>query len=237
LRGSGQRRQRGRRPPLATAGRCRSKQSRVGSGPWCRLSRRRPLQPGRSPGCLPHRVEHIGSTSVPGLGHVSLSLIGCATTTKGLAALASSSVEHRYDLLRRLARPSVTAARYRPRIGRHALAAKPIIEIVVVSPADAPEAIARLVSIGYEHQGSLGVEGRGLTDDPPHHLYLSPTASEELRAQLTFRDRLRAEADLAARYEILKRSLAVRFRDDRMGYTDAKTKFVVGASRPNRSSS
>lgn len=136
---------------------------------------------------LTHRIEHIGSTSVPGL------------------------------------------------------AAKPIIDLVViVSAEDVSEAIARLVSIGYEHRGTLGVEGRdafkGVADDPPHHLYLSPIDSEELRAQLTFRDRLRADADLAARYAMLKRSLAVRFRNDRMGYTDAKTEFVVEASRPARSS-
>lgn len=135
---------------------------------------------------LEHRIEHIGSTSVPGL------------------------------------------------------AAKPVVDLVViVSRADVSEAIARLVSIGYEHRGSLGVEGRdafkALTDDPPHHLYLSPIDSEELRAQLTFRDRLRADPDLAGRYAMLKRSLAVRFRNDRMGYTDAKTEFVVAASSPSRS--
>ncbi len=131
---------------------------------------------------LTHTIEHIGSTSVPGL------------------------------------------------------AAKPVIDLVViVSPGDVTTAIARLVSIGYGHQGNLGVEGRdafeGLPDDPPHHLYLSPIAGEELRAQLAFRDRLRADADLAARYAMLMRALAVRFRNDRMGYTDAKTEFVVEASR------
>ncbi len=117
------------------------------------------------------------------------------------------------------------------------LAAKPIIDLVViVAPDDVADAIARLVSIGYEHQGSLGVDGReafaALEGDPPHHLYLSPTDSEELRAQLAFRDRLRSNADLATRYETLKRQLAVQFRNDRMGYTDAKTAFVVEASRP-----
>lgn len=135
---------------------------------------------------LGHRIEHIGSTSVPGL------------------------------------------------------AAKPVIDLVViVSPTDVREAITRLVSIGYEHRGTLGVEGRdafqGLTGDPPHHLYLSPTDSEEIRAQLTFRDRLRADSDLASRYAMLKRSLAVQFRNDRMGYTDAKTQFVVEGSSPSRS--
>jgi len=65
-----------------------------------------------------------------------------------------------------------------------------------------------------------------------HHLYVSPTDSEELWAQLAFRDRLRANPALAAEYEGLKRELAVRFHDDREGYTDAKTDFVVAASRP-----
>ena len=81
------------------------------------------------------------------------------------------------------------------------------------------------------------MEGREAFDAPKgegegdHHLYVSPTDSEELRAQLAFRDRLRESPELAARYEELKRDLAVRFRDDRAGYTDAKTDFVVEASR------
>jgi len=117
------------------------------------------------------------------------------------------------------------------------LAAKPVIDmVVVVEPRDLQTAVARLVAIGYVHQGNLGVEGREAFGVPEgerrHHLYVSPTDSEELRAQLAFRDRLRANPALAAEYEVLKRALAVRFRDDREGYTDAKTDFVVAASRP-----
>jgi len=42
------------------------------------------------------------------------------------------------------------------------LAAKPIIDIdVVLRPAtDLPQVIARLASLGYEHQGNLGIPGR-----------------------------------------------------------------------------
>lgn len=120
------------------------------------------------------------------------------------------------------------------------LVAKPIIDLVViVAPVDVPTAIGRLVAIGYTHRGNLGVEGRdafaGLPGDPGHHLYLSPIDSDELRAQLTFRDRLRSDPALAARYADLKTQLAVRFHQDRMGYTDAKTDFVTEASRPTRS--
>jgi len=117
------------------------------------------------------------------------------------------------------------------------LAAKPVIDmVVVVEPHDLQTAVERLVAIGYVHQGNLGVEGREAFGVPEgerrHHLYVSPTDSEELRAQLAFRDRLRANPELAAKYEGLKRELAVRFRDDREGYTDAKTDFVIAASRP-----
>ena len=117
------------------------------------------------------------------------------------------------------------------------LAAKPVIDlVVVVEPQDLQTAIERLVAIGYVHQGNLGVEGREAFGVPAgerqHHLYVSPTDSEELRAQLAFRDRLRACPALAAEYEALKREFAVRFRDDRIGYTDAKSDFVISASRP-----
>jgi GrpB-like predicted nucleotidyltransferase (UPF0157 family) len=117
------------------------------------------------------------------------------------------------------------------------LAAKPVIDLViVVEPEDVQRAIDRLNAMGYVHQGNLGVEGReafGVPEgEPRHHLYISPTDSEELRAQLAFRDRLRADPALANQYEALKRALARRFRDDRVGYTDAKTVFVTTASRP-----
>ena len=117
------------------------------------------------------------------------------------------------------------------------LAAKNVIDlVVVVEPDDVQPAIDRLVAIGYVHLGNLGVEGREAFGVPRgerrHHLYVSAIDSEELRAQLAFRDRLRADPALAAEYEALKRELAIRFRDDRMGYTDAKTDFVVAASRP-----
>lgn len=118
------------------------------------------------------------------------------------------------------------------------LAAKPVIDlVVVVEPDRVQEAVERLSAIGYVHEGNLGVEGREAFAAPEgeprhhHHLYVSPTDSEELRAQLAFRNRLRADQGLAAEYEVLKRELAVTFRDDRPGYTEAKTKFVTANSR------
>jgi len=59
-----------------------------------------------------------------------------------------------------------------------------------------------------------------------HHLHLVPTDSGRFRDELAFRDRLRANPELAAEYAALKRGLAERFADDREGYTGAKAGFI-----------
>jgi GrpB-like predicted nucleotidyltransferase (UPF0157 family) len=115
------------------------------------------------------------------------------------------------------------------------LPAKPVIDMVVViaSDEDLPEAIERLAVIGYSARGDLGVPGREAFSWPEgetrHHLYVSPTTSEELRAQVRFRDLLLSDPRLAANYVALKRELAATYRDDRPSYTDGKTDFIAAA--------
>ena len=78
------------------------------------------------------------------------------------------------------------------------LPAKPIIDIDVVIPsrADLPEAIARLATLGYVHQGDLGITSRKSFRQPEitprHNLYVCAEDSPELRRHLAFRDYLRA---------------------------------------------
>jgi GrpB-like predicted nucleotidyltransferase (UPF0157 family) len=48
---------------------------------------------------------------------------------------------------------------------------------------------------------------------------------------LRFRDGLRADSKVAAEYAALKRALAARFREDREGYTKAKSRFITDAVR------
>jgi GrpB-like predicted nucleotidyltransferase (UPF0157 family) len=112
------------------------------------------------------------------------------------------------------------------------LPAKDLIDLVVVvrSDGDVDEAISRLEAIGYRARGSLGVEGREAfwwpEGEKRHHLYVSAETSTELMAQVAFRDRLRADPDVARHYVALKRKLAARHRDDRLAYTDGKTQFI-----------
>jgi len=112
------------------------------------------------------------------------------------------------------------------------LAAKPIIDmdVLLVSEASLPVAIARLAVIGYAHQGNLGIAGREAflapAGDPPHHLYVCPPDSVELRRHLAFRDYLRTHPEDAGRYGDLKVALAGRFQTDRSAYTEAKGELV-----------
>jgi len=61
-----------------------------------------------------------------------------------------------------------------------------------------------------------------------HHLHLVDER-EDLDRCLRFRDSLRSNPKLAVEYAALKRALATRFREDREGYTMAKTAFIDDA--------
>jgi GrpB-like predicted nucleotidyltransferase (UPF0157 family) len=108
------------------------------------------------------------------------------------------------------------------------LAAKPVIDldVIVHSSVDVSIAIERLRSVGYEHEGDLGVPGRQAfvwpSGEPRHHLYVCPADSESLRSHLLFRDYLRSHPDAAQRYGDVKRKAAREFSNDREGYLEAK---------------
>ncbi len=127
------------------------------------------------------------------------------------------------------------------------LAAKPILDIVVVIPAQAalPAVIERLAPLGYFHQGDLGLAGReafgregaDVPRDgsgrvwPTQHLYVCPAGNIHLVRQVAFRDYLRSYPEDAQAYGELKLRLAREFREDRKAYTDAKTEFIEAIYR------
>ncbi len=114
------------------------------------------------------------------------------------------------------------------------LKAKPVIDvcIVVASRKEVLPCIERLGTIGYVHQGTLGVPDRDAfrrpDDLPRHHLYLSPRDSLSLKNHLGFRDYLRSHPEAAREYGELKASLAIRFPEDIDSYIVGKSAFVLG---------
>jgi len=112
------------------------------------------------------------------------------------------------------------------------LRAKPIIDIMaavrdLASSLPAIEALKRLRYCHFYYKTDLMHWFCKPSDlERTHHLTLVPLGSPLWRDRLAFRDRLRSDTAVRARYEALKVALASRYREDREAYTDAKTEFV-----------
>lgn len=102
------------------------------------------------------------------------------------------------------------------------LSAKPCIDIdVIIKDSSVFDAVAaKLASIGYIHEGNLGIQDREAfkyLDKPhllKHHLYVCPQHSAELHRHLTFRNFLRNNADAVKKYGTIKETAAQLFPDD-----------------------
>lgn len=115
------------------------------------------------------------------------------------------------------------------------LAAKPVIDIMV--GAESLAAIERhaqaLADHGYayvpQHEGGLPQRRYfEKLEDGTHvaHVHAVVINTPFWVQHLAFRDALRANADVAARYGALKRRLAVEHAGDREAYTRAKASFI-----------
>jgi GrpB-like predicted nucleotidyltransferase (UPF0157 family) len=115
------------------------------------------------------------------------------------------------------------------------LAAKPIIDMDVVLPAEdrIPSVTGRLEALGYRWLGELGVPGRqayrapAAQDLPEHHLYV---VVEDNRAHLDhwlLRDLLRGDADACRSYGDLKRRNVDLAQGDIDHYGRAKAALVA----------
>ena len=135
---------------------------------------------GEAMGGLALRIEHVGSTSVPGLS------------------------------------------------------AKPIIDIDVVIRDESvlEEAVRMLETIGYRHEGNLGIEGReafrydGKDHLQKHHLYVCTQDSAELKRHIAFRDYLRSHPEAVREYSRIKEEGAVLYPDDIEKYIGHKSPFI-----------
>ncbi|HWB14262.1 MAG TPA: GrpB family protein [Pirellulales bacterium] len=111
------------------------------------------------------------------------------------------------------------------------LAAKPIVDILVVVNDSAVEAayLPQLKGAGYElrvREPDFHEHRMFRTPERNVHIHVFSLGSPEIERYLIFRDRLRSSADDRLRYEKTKRELAVRSWSDMNAYADAKTEVV-----------
>ncbi len=118
------------------------------------------------------------------------------------------------------------------------LPAKPTIDIQVsvvsFEPFDAyGEPLRRL---GYEHRPNDEPRHRffalwGPDSERVAHVHVCEAGGEWERRHLAFRDALRSDPDLRARYEAEKRRVAALHPDDSLAYADAKTPWIRAEER------
>ncbi|AOR24332.1 GrpB family protein [Clostridium taeniosporum] len=111
------------------------------------------------------------------------------------------------------------------------MSAKPIIDIDVVIPDYKyfEKVVERLSTIGYEHEGDLGIKDREVfkyTNKPhlmQHHLYVCPENSKELKRHILFRDYLRKHKEDVIRYSKVKEEAALLYPTDIDSYIKYKS--------------
>jgi GrpB-like predicted nucleotidyltransferase (UPF0157 family) len=115
------------------------------------------------------------------------------------------------------------------------LMAKPIIDLLAgvrsmaVAEALTQPLIAARYTTSSEFNDSLTDRKwfmRWADGHRTHHLHVVVHGSAAWQERIGFRDALRADPSLAARYAALKQKLAVEFAADREAYTNAKAEFV-----------
>ncbi|OEH94187.1 GrpB family protein [Bacillus solimangrovi] len=118
------------------------------------------------------------------------------------------------------------------------LSAKPIIDILVgIDTLEQIDALFHpLRNAGYTYVPMpqfpnreffrKGPKGKGTV-----HLHICELNGEEWFEKILFRDYLRKNPEAAREYERLKRTLAVKYRNDRQTYTEKKVPFIKNIIR------
>lgn len=111
------------------------------------------------------------------------------------------------------------------------MSAKPCIDVdvVIADYAVFDTVVGKLASIGYFHEGDLGIKEReafryeGKPHLQAHHLYVCPQKSRELHRHLTFREFLRSHPEAAEKYSRTKERAAALYPHDINGYMKYKS--------------
>lgn len=109
------------------------------------------------------------------------------------------------------------------------LAAKPTVDLMVeMDPLIIdPSHVDAMGNIDYEYRGEHGIEGRHYFTRTGFHVHVVAPGSGHSRDYTDFRDFLLANPAVAEEYASLKRRLAIQFRYEPDGYTQAKAPFIA----------
>lgn len=112
------------------------------------------------------------------------------------------------------------------------IGAKPIIDMLLVvddiSMVDSYN--ESMEALGYTPKGEYGIEGRRFMYkgeiDRTHHLHIFQYGHGDVDRHLLFRDYMNTHSEGAKAYEVLKRELAVIYKDNPQVYSENKNEFI-----------
>ncbi|MBN1068185.1 GrpB family protein [Clostridium botulinum] len=113
------------------------------------------------------------------------------------------------------------------------LSAKPIIDIDIVIDRNFDEVKKELETLGYIHEGDLGIYGREAfkySNKPHlmvHHLYVCGKDNKELYRYVTFRDYLRKHKEDKEMYSVIKKKMALKYPEDIDSYIKGKQQIIL----------
>jgi GrpB-like predicted nucleotidyltransferase (UPF0157 family) len=114
------------------------------------------------------------------------------------------------------------------------LAAKPIIDLVILVPEEEQEkVIVLLEALGYSHRWYLGIEGRHAfkgndyiqNEFMRHHLYVGDKECDSIKNFLLLKDFLKKNNDYIVKYSNLKKENAEKYTDIDL-YVEAKSDLI-----------
>lgn len=115
----------------------------------------------------------------------------------------------------------------------YGLVAKPMLDVAIgiVDPERIEEAADRLAAGGFPYRGNFGDDGGViLFEGPPEArtavLHVVEYGGHQWSNYLVFRDALNDDPELRDRYGKLKRELAGRYPEDRLGYLTGKNDLI-----------
>jgi len=113
------------------------------------------------------------------------------------------------------------------------LCAKPIIDIDIVIDNNFEEVKRLLETVGYTHEGDLGIAGReafkyaNKSHLMMHHLYVCNKDNDELYRHITFRDFLRSHEKDRELYSTIKKEMALKYPHDIDSYMEGKQPVIL----------
>ncbi len=121
------------------------------------------------------------------------------------------------------------------------MTAKPTVDILVEishDDQDKERIIQKMNEAGYLKMHEItnhimyvkGYTPEG-TKERTFHIHMESVDDRNFWNRIYFRDYLRLYPDAARRYENLKKKLALKYKNDRDGYTEAKTEFINKITR------